>query len=136
MSLSSSPVKIISSGDLNKDNYLPYLRSIWSGLNINERINVFKAIIYLRSPRLGLGKEEKGVYALKALVVVDTPMVIKYLPLYLKYSSWKDLNYLLPTLVFGEIINLWAKQLIVDIVIGGCYMVHAIIHIVLLTHLL
>jgi hypothetical protein len=42
-------------------------------------------------------------------------MVIKYLPLYLKYSSWKDLNYLLPTLVFGEIINLWAKQLIVDI---------------------
>lgn len=115
MSISiSNYIRIIMSGDLNKDNYLPYLRSIWSNLTLHEKINVIKAIIYLRSPRIGLGKEEKGLYAYKAIISLDVDLAVRYLRVYIKYSSWKDLNYLLNTPILNDIIDLWMTQLLLD----------------------
>jgi hypothetical protein len=108
-------VKIIFSGNLNTNNYLPYLKSIWSGCSVEDKSSIFRAIIYLRSPRIGLGNEKKGIGAMKALISIDHIFVSRNLQTYVEYCSWKDMTYFLPTIICGDIIRIWGDQLNRDI---------------------
>jgi hypothetical protein len=108
-------VKVIFSGNLNTNNYLPYLKFIWSECSKEDKSSIFKAIIYLRSPRIGLGLEKKGISAMKALISVDHIFVSRNLQTYVEYCSWKDLTYFLPTIICGDIIRIWGDQLNIDI---------------------
>ncbi len=93
------------------DNPVVLVREMLPLIGHESKLVLLKAIIYIRSPRLGLGNKRLGLEMISCLIENDPSFFVEYLPMYVFYCSWRDLNEFLGTSIAPEIISFWGRQL-------------------------
>jgi len=96
-------------------NYQEFIKGVWDSCSYNQKEQIFKSIVYLRSPRFGSGNEENGLKAIIALMEVDRDFFLARIIKYAEYVSWKDLKKFLGYGCDNEIIQMWANQINTDL---------------------